>query len=199
MLQLHDRELSGNCYKIRLFLALLDVPYERIAVDFAGGAHQSPEYLRINPLGQVPALVDGDVCLRDSQAILVYLARRYGGNDWLPDDAEGLARVVQWLSNAANEIAHGPAAARGFHLMKRTFIDIETATTRSHAFLRVLDGHLRDRSWLEFERPTIADIACFPYIALAHEGHIALRDYPRVQAWLARIKQLPRFIGMPGQ
>lgn len=197
-MQLHDFDLSGNCYKVRLLLSLLDLPYERIEIDFLGGAHKTPEYLRINPLGQVPAIIDGDIHIRDSQAILVYLARRYGGEDWLPTDAEGLARITQWLSNAANEIMHGFAVARWFHLMKRTQVDVALATERAHNFLRMLNAHLQDRNWLEFDRPTIADIACFPYIALSHQGKIELHDYPHVQVWLARIKQLPRFIGMPG-
>lgn len=197
-MQLHDFELSGNCYKVRLLLALLDKPYERIAVDMRAGAHKTPDYLRINPLGQLPALIDDDVRLRDSQAILVYLARLHGGTDWLPIDAANLARITQWLSNAANEIAHGLAAARGFHLMRRTHIDIDTATTRAHAFLAMLDAHLQNRSWLECDRPTIADIACFPYVALAHQGHIELTAYPHVQDWLLRIKLLPRFVAMPG-
>lgn len=196
---LYDFELSGNCYKVRLLLSLLGIAHETVAVDFFNGAHKSPDFLRINPLGQVPALVDGDVVVRDSQAILVYLARRYGGENWLPTDAEGLARVTQWLSNAANEIMHGFAVARWYHLMKRTHVDIGLATERAHNFLRMLDAHLENKSWLEFERPTIADVACFPYIALAHQGQIALENYPHVQAWLARVKQLPRFIPMTGQ
>lgn len=199
MLQLYDFELSGNCYKVRLLLSLLDIEHEKVAVDFLGGAHKAPEFLRINPLGQVPTLVDSDVVIRDSQAILVYLARRHGGESWLPTDAEGLARITQWLSNAANEIMHGFAVARWYHLMKRTHVDIELATERAHNFLRMLNVHLETRSWLEFERPTIADVACFPYIALAHQGQIALEDYPHVRAWLTRVKQLPRFISMPGQ
>jgi glutathione S-transferase len=197
-MQLHDFELSGNCYKVRLLLALLDVPYERVAVDLRAGAHKTPEYLHINPLGQLPALIDGDLCLRDSQAILVYLARRHGGTDWLPIDADNLARIMQWLSNAANEIAHGLAAARGYHLMNRTHIDIETASMSAHAFLRMLDTHLQNRDWLETDRPTIADIACFPYVALAHQGRIALDEYPHAQTWVARIKQISRFVPMPG-
>jgi glutathione S-transferase len=198
MLQLHNFELSGNCYKVRLLLSFLDLHCDLITVDLRSGAHKTPEYLRINPLGQLPALIDGDIQLRDSQAILVYLARRYGGETWLPTDAGGLALMQQWLSNAANEIANGLAAARGFHLMKRVHIDIELATTRAHAFLDLLNTHLHNRSWLEFDRPTIADIACFPYVALAHQGQIALQTYPHVEAWVARFKQLPRFVSMPG-
>jgi glutathione S-transferase len=196
--RLYDFELSGNCYKVRLLLSLLAIEHEKTDVDFFGGAHKSADFLRVNALGQVPVLVEGDLYLRDSQAILVYLARRYGGADWLPEDAAGLARINQWLSNAANEIAHGFAAARAFHLLKRAHIDIDLATTRAHAFLRMLDEHLASRTWLEFERPTIADIACFPYIALAHQGQIELAGYSHVRSWIDRIKRLPGFVAMPG-
>jgi glutathione S-transferase len=197
MLQLYDFELSGNCYKVRLLLSFLELPHESIAIDLRAQAHKSPEHLQRNPLGQLPALIDGEVQLRDSQAILVYLASRYGPS-WLPNSAADLGRIQQWLSNAANEIAHGLAAARGYHLMMRTHIDIEAATARAHAFLAVTDTHLRDRLWLECGHATIADIACFPYVALAHQGGIGLGEYPSVGAWVERFKQLPRFIPMPG-
>jgi len=197
MLTLYDFTLSGNCYKVRLLLSFLDLAYEAIAIDLPARAQKSEQFLQINTLGQVPTLDDDNIVIRDSQAILVYLARRYGDESWLPNDAEGLALITQWLSNAANEIAHGPAAARAFYLMKRP-VDIELATQRTHALLAAMDKHLQSRQWLELERPTIADVACFPYIALAHQGHIALQDYSHVAAWVARFKKLPRFIGMPG-
>ena len=108
MLKLHDLSLSGNCYKVRLFLALIEVEYELIAVDFMAGQHKTPEYLAMNPLGQIPILQDEDLILRDSQAILVYLASQYGSEAWLPNDPVGLGLVMQWLSTAANEIARGP-------------------------------------------------------------------------------------------
>ncbi|HSB96754.1 MAG TPA: glutathione S-transferase [Spongiibacteraceae bacterium] len=198
MLTLYDFTLSGNCYKVRLLLSFLGLAHEVIAVDLPARAQKSTEFLQINTLGQVPTLDDDNILIRDSQAILVYLARRYGDESWLPNDAEGLALVMQWLSNAANEIAHGLAAARAFHLMNRPGIDIELATQRSLALLDAMDKHLQTRQWLELERPTIADVACFPYIALAHQGHIAILEYPHVAAWVARFKKLPRFIAMPG-
>ena len=61
-----------------------------------------------------------------------------------------------------------------------------------------IDKHLTDRKWLELDRPTIADIAAFPYIALAEDGKISLAEYPHILAWIERMKQLPNFIGMPG-
>src|SRR5215510_2155172 len=96
-LTLHDLELSGNCYKVRLFCALLGIPLELVPVDFLAGAHKRTPLIERNPFGEIPILEDGELVLRDSQAILVYLARKYGGETWLPTDAAGMAEVVTWL------------------------------------------------------------------------------------------------------
>ena len=197
MLKLYDLNLSGNCYKVRLMLSLLGLEHELVAVNLSAGEHKSSAFLTLNPLGQVPILIDGDVVIRDSQAILVYLARRYGGEDWLPVEAEAMAKVGQWLSTAANEIQHSVAAAR-LHYIFNAKIDLELARSRAFKILQVMDEHLQKQDWLEGNRPTIADIACFPYIALATDGKIALEDYPHVIAWISRIKQLPGYVGMPG-
>lgn len=195
--KLYARPLSGNCHKVRLLLGFLDLPYQEIPVDFGSGENKREPYLSLNPLGQIPVLVEGDVVLRDSQAILVYLARRYGGDQWLPADALQMAKVMQWLSTAANEIQHGPNLARLYHLMNAK-VDVELATQRSHAILRVMDGHLGGREWLECGRPTVADLACFPYVALAHQGRIDIDAYSAVVRWVERIKALPNFTTMPG-
>src|SRR5689334_23042260 len=112
MLKLYDMALSGNCYKIRLMLSFLDLKYELIPVDLKIRQQKTQDFLAMNVMGQVPVLQDRDITIRDSQAILAYLARNYGGATWLPEDAESLAKTMQWLSNAANEIANGLAAAR---------------------------------------------------------------------------------------
>ncbi|PSB32292.1 glutathione S-transferase family protein [Chlorogloea sp. CCALA 695] len=197
MLKLYDLNLSGNCYKVRLMLSLLGLEHELVAVNLSAGEHKSSAFLTLNPLGQVPILIDGDVVIRDSQAILVYLARRYGGENWLPLEAAPMAKVGQWLSTAANEIQHSVAAAR-LHFIFNAKIDLELARSRAFKILQVMDEQLRKQDWLEGNRPTIADIACFPYIALAADGKIALEDYPHVIAWISRIKQLPGYVGMPG-
>jgi glutathione S-transferase len=195
--KLHDLNLSGNCYKVRLLAALAGIPLELVPVDFMGGAHKRPPHTDLNPWGQVPVLEDGDVVLRDSQAILVYLASRYAGEQWLPRDPVGLATVMQWLSTAANEIQHGPGAARlvdkfGYAL------DKAEALQRAARILGLLEQHLARHDWLALQRPTIADCAVFPYVALSHEGGVSLADYPQVRAWLERVKALPGFVGMPG-
>jgi glutathione S-transferase len=178
-------------------LSLLKLEYETVPVKLEVGEQKSPEYLKLNLFGQVPVLVDGETILRDSQAILVYLARRYGTETWLPTEAESMASVIQWLSTAACDIQQGLAAARVYHLFGRK-LDLEMATQRSHTVLKAIDRHLAGKQWLELDRPTIADLACFPYIALAADGKIALGDYSNILAWIDRVKQLPNFVGMPG-
>ncbi|PSB32439.1 glutathione S-transferase family protein [Stenomitos frigidus] len=197
MVKLYDFLLSGNCYKVRLLLSLLGVEHELVAVDLKSGEHKKPPFLALNAFGQVPVLVDGDVVIRDSQAILVYLARRYGGSDWLPEDAALLGKVSQWLSTASKEIANTVATAR-LHYLFGASIDVAAIEKQSYTVLKAIDEHLATRQWLECDRPTIADLACFPYIGLAADGKLSLDAYPNIVAWIDRIKQLPGYVGMPG-
>jgi len=196
-MKLYDLELSGNCYKVRLFAALAKIPLEIVAVDFLGGAHKRAPLIDLNPWGEIPILEDGAVVLRDSQAILVYLATRYADAGWLPRDAAGLGEVMQWLSTAANEIANGPAAARlvdkfGYAL------DKARAVERAARILGLIEAHLARHAWLALERPTIADCAVMPYVALAPEGGISLQPFPHIRQWIGHIKELPGFLTMPG-
>jgi glutathione S-transferase len=198
MLKLYGHELSGNDYKVRLFLELLKLEYEWVRVDLMKGEHRTAEYLALNPFGQVPLLVDGETKIADAQAILVYLARRSGDDGWLPKEALGEASVVRWLSIAAGEIRQGPESARLYHLFGATGIAIERAYQKAEYILKQIDGHLRERAWLELERPTIADIAVFPYVALSGDGKIDLAPYGNILAWIERVKQLPGYVPMAG-
>ncbi|WP_414462042.1 glutathione S-transferase [Hyphomicrobium sp. B1] len=196
-MKLYDLDVSGNCYKVRLLCSLLGVTVELIPVDFMGGAHKRSPVIDLNAFAQVPVLEDGDVILRDSQAILVYVARKWGGEAWLPTDAESMARVMQWLMVAENEIARGPGDAR-LHDKFKMNIDIAAAREKAARILTIMDRHLEKREWLVLDRPTVADIACMPYVALGWEGGVPLDPYPAIAAWVERIKKLPGFIGMPG-
>ncbi len=111
-MKLYHHPLSGRAHRARLFVSLLGLPHELIEVDLASGAHKKPEFLALNPFGQVPVLDDNGTVVSDSNAILVYLAKKNGRTDWLPDDAQAAAAVQRWLSVAAGEVAYGPAAAR---------------------------------------------------------------------------------------
>lgn len=192
-MKLYFSPKSGHAHRARLFLSLLGAAFELVEVNLAARQHKSEAYLRMNPFGQVPVLEDGDVTIADSNAILVYLARKFGRDDWYPDDALGAARVQRWLSVAAGQLVQGPANARLVTLFGAK-IDAETAISRAHALLAVVEAELAATGWLAADRPTIADIALYSYIARAPEGNVALDGYPAVQAWLARIEALPGFV-----
>lgn len=199
MIKLYGHEISGNSYKVRLILSLLNLDYEWVGVDLMKGEQKSPEYLAKNPFGQVPLLVDGEIQIADAQAILVYLARKYGGEQWLPTDALPMARVVRWLSTAAGEVRQGPEHARLFYLFGTgTRINIERATEKSDFILKQLDQHLSSRNWLEGDRPTIADVAIYPYISLAKDGKIELDAYAHVLSWMERFQKLDGYVPMLG-
>lgn len=197
MISLYEFKLSGNCHKVRPMLSLLGLPYKSILVDSAHQAHKSPEFPGMNPFGQVPVLTDGAVVLRDSQAIIFYLARAYGKESWLPDDPVTAAQIVAWLATAANEVWQGPAALRLDHKFSMP-IDEAASRTITANLCHILDEHLSAQPWLVSPLPTIADVAMYPYLALAPEGRWDLGPYPNLCAWLGRIRKLPGYIDMPG-
>ncbi|MBV4472674.1 glutathione S-transferase family protein [Pseudomonas botevensis] len=187
---------SGHAHRVELMLSLLKLPTETIFVDLAKGEHKQPAFLAINSFGQVPVIDDGGVVLADSNAILVYLAQKYGNGRWLPSDPVGAARVQRWLSIAAGPIAFGPAAARLITVFGAQ-LNADELITRAHNLLKVMDLELGKTPYLAGDEPTIADISGYSYIAHAPEGNVSLDDYANVRAWLARVEALPGFVGMP--
>ncbi|MEW7855924.1 glutathione S-transferase family protein [Pseudomonas chlororaphis] len=195
-IKLYNFPRSGHAHRVELMLSLLGLPFESIIVDLAKGEHKQADFLALNPFGQVPVIDDQGVVLADSNAILVYLAQKYGQGRWLPSDPVGAARVQRWLSVAAGPIAFGPAVARLITVFGAQR-NAEEAIDRSHALLKVVEQELTASPYLAGSEPTIADIAGYSYIAHAPEGNVSLADYPQVRAWLARIEALPGFVGMP--
>jgi glutathione S-transferase len=195
---LHGTRLSGHTHRARLFLHLLDLTYD--FADCPADVRKTPAFRAMNPLGQIPVLQDGDVVLADSNAILVYLAKRYApGSAWLPDDPVGAARVQRWLSQAAGEIMFGPAAARVSARFYDTGVPAPLSQALAARVLGLMEGELAARDWLAGAAPTIADVACYSYIAHAPEGGIALEPYPQVRAWIGRVQALPGFVPMPAE
>ena len=192
-MKLYHHPLSGHAHRAHLFLSLLGQSFELVEVDLAKGEHKLPAFLKLNSFGQVPVLVDGETVVQDSNAILVYLAKRHGKTDWLPEDPLGAAKVERWLSIAAGQIAYGPAAARLVTVFGATF-NTEEVISRAHALLKVVEEELSNRDWLAANHITIADIALYSYIARAPEGNVDLSAYLKVGAWLARIEKLPGFV-----
>lgn len=195
-IKLYNFPRSGHAHRVELMLSLLQLPTELIFVDLAKGEHKQPAYLAINSFGQVPAIDDGGVVLADSNAILVYLAQKYGNGRWLPADPVGAARVQRWLSAAAGPIAFGPAAARLVTVFGAQ-LNAEEAITCAHNLLKVMDAELGKTAYLAGAEPSIADVSAYSYIAHAPEGNVSLDDYDNVRTWLARVEALPGFVGMP--
>lgn len=193
--KLYRHPLSGHSHRAELLLSLIGVDTTLIDVDLMKGAHKQPEFLKLNSFGQVPVLEDGNNVIADSNAILVYIAKKFGGGKWLPEDAEGAARVQRWLSVAAGQIAFGPAAARLITVFGAKY-DANDMIARSHALLKVIDGELQGRNFLTGDTPNIADVAAYSYLAHAPEGNVSLDAYANVQSWLKRIEKLPGFVPM---
>jgi glutathione S-transferase len=142
-------------------------------------------------------LTDGGLVLADSNAILVYLAKRYDpARTWLPDDPVDAALVQRWLSIAAGEVMYGPATARAVALWNLPGDPVRSAAIAGR-LLRFMEAHLAGRTLLAADHPTIADLACYSYVAHAPEGGIGLQPYPAVIRWLARIEALPGFVPLP--
>jgi len=194
-IHLYGAALSGHSHRVQALLTLLGLPFRLVETD--GVARKTPEFLRMNALGQIPVLVDGDVVLADSAAILVYLAKRYDdAGTWYPEDPVGAARVQRWLALAAGELRFGAANARAMIRWSRPG-DLEGAQQIAARLFTLMEGHLAGRTWLAAEYPTIADLACYAYTARAPEGRISLEPYPNLRAWLARVEGIPELPPMP--
>ncbi len=206
--KLYEHPESGNSHKVRLLLSFLGIEYEPVVVDLMTDEQHKESFQSINPRGEVPVLNDDGVILHDSMAILVYLATKYDEQrNWLPKDTASTAHVMEWLAFAASWIQYGVFTARAIvsfgisgNGLPHTFSggNVEEAHIRGHTSLTIMEKQLSGQDWLCGDAPTIADVACFPYIALAPMGDISLEPYPAVRAWIARFKELPSYLDMPG-
>lgn len=207
---IYSNEASGNSYKARLLASFLNIPLDIIQLDLRNGEQRGEKFLAINPKGEVPTLVDGDLVLTDSAAILVYLAGKYhnaDGNDWWSVDIAEQVLITNWLAFAASWVQYGVFTARAIVSLGGAFNGLGTASTeqtlreariRGEKSLQILDQHLGSVEWLMLGRPTIADIAVFPYVALAPMGDISLEPFGNVRSWIGQIRELSRFIPIDG-
>ena len=192
-MRLYDYAASGNCYKVRLALAQLELPYERIPVDIFAGETLTDEFGRLNPARTTPVLVlDGEEPLPESAAILLRLAER---TPLLPDDPGERAQVHRWLVFEQTDVIPAVAGLR-FRLQTGRFEpDSEDARARRAAgeeLLRILDAHLATREFVAGGRYSVADIALFGYLHVAHEAGYELP--PALSAWLDRVRAQPGFL-----
>ncbi|MDR2365518.1 MAG: glutathione S-transferase [Zoogloeaceae bacterium] len=194
-LTLYGTPTSGHTHRVELLLSMLGLPFTWIAAPET--VRRSEAFLQLNPLGQIPVLVDGDEVVCDSGAILVYLVKKYApDSDWLPAEPGKTAQVLRWLFLAAGELRYGPAQARGIAQWNWPG-ERADALAIAENLLRFMETHLARRVFLAADHPTLADLACCGYIAHAPEGGITLEPYPNIRRWLQAVETLPGFKPMP--
>jgi glutathione S-transferase len=196
VLTLYDYLDSGNGYKIRLLLALLNEPYRWVEVDILAGATRTAEFLAKNPNGRIPTieLADGRF-LAESNAILWYLAE---GSRFIPDERVARGELLQWMF--FEQYSHEPYVATPRFIRKHLPADsprqaeVATRLVQGRAALAIMDAHLKDNNFFVGTDYTIADIALYAYTHVAHEGELDLTPYHNVRAWLARVAAEPRHV-----
>jgi len=191
-MRLYDYAASGNCYKARLALALLERDYERVAVDIFAGDTLTDEYAAINPARETPVLeLDDGTYLVQSNAILWYLGE---GTRLLPATTAGRAQVLSWLMFEQEKVISGIAAPRFWRMTGRADSSLVAARQhRGHDALSRLNEHLQGRDFL-LGAFSIADIAVFAYTHVSADAGISLDEFANVARWIAQVQTQPRFI-----
>lgn len=194
---LYDAPKSGHCHRVRLAASVMKIDIDLVPVMEMEGQRQGAQYLAINPLGQIPAIKDGDFILRDSIAIIQYLAENYAADKgWMPSGIQERARMNEWFAIAAGVMFRGPNLARLIKLFGMPG-DYESAVAVSKKLFDMMENHLTERTWLVGERATLADIACYSYVAVSNEGKLDLAPYPHIRKWLGAVQGLDGFIDIP--
>jgi glutathione S-transferase len=191
--KLYNSQVSGNCYKVRLLLALLGVPYERVELDVIDRSNRRELLGGKNPALRVPTLeLDGGEHLAESNAILWYLA---DGTPYVPADPLERARVLQWMFFEQYEVEPNLAVARFWVSIlgekDKYTVELESKWRAGNRALAALDEHLAGREWLVADAYSITDIALYAYTHVADEGGFDLAQYPAVRAWLDRVAARP--------
>lgn len=196
-IRFYDTPKSGHCHRVRLAASLMGVALDLVQVSEMEGQRQGKEYLALNPFGQVPTLVDDGVKVRDSIAIIQYLERTYAPDKgWMPKEPRERAETDEWFAITSGAMFRGPNMARLIKLFKLDG-NYEAAVQMSLKLFEFMDTHLQGRDWLVGSRSTLADIACYSYIAVANEGELDISPYRNIQAWLVAIQKLDGFIDIP--
>jgi len=195
-MKLYNVAYSGNSYKVRLLLAQLGIPCEIVEVDILKGESRTAEFFKINPNGRTPVLDDNGFILAESNAILAYLAK---GTKFLPEDREKFALVFQWMF--FEQYSHEPYIATSRFWLQHKPDSLEKSALLASkrdggwAALKIMEDHLVKTDFFVGDY-SIADIALFAYTHVSHEGGFPLDDFPRIQAWIERMKAQPGFVSM---
>lgn len=198
MLYLYDFLPSGNSYKIRLLLKQLGIPFKRIEVNILHGETRTPEFLVKNPNGRIPVLkIASDKFIFESNAILFYLSKN---TDFFPNDDWQQAQIMQWLFFEQYSLEPFIATSRFWISILGKADKYQEAISQKcepgYAALTVMEKHLGEHNFFVAEHYTIADIGLFAYTHVADEGGFDLTRFPAIQAWIERIKAMPKYISI---
>ena len=187
---------SGNCYKVKLVLTQLGLPFEWVAIDTMKGQTRTPDFLARNPNGRVPTVeLDDGTCLAESNAILWYFAE---GTPLVPATRLARAQALQWMF--FEQYSHEPNIATSRYIIRYLGNPPERREALAarvepgYAALGVMEGHLKAREWFAGRHYSIADIALYAYTHCAGEGGFDLARFPAIRGWLARVKSQPSHV-----
>jgi glutathione S-transferase len=197
-MKIYGDAASGNCYKIKLTMALLGKPYEWIHVDILKGETQDPKFVALSPNAKIPVLelTTGEV-LSESNAIINYLAH---DSDFIPDDPFKLAKMQQW--QFFEQYSHEPYIAVARYIEKYLGLpqarleEYKSKQTGGYKALDVMEKQLAETKYLVDNTITVADISLYAYTHVCHEGGFSLSNYPEIVQWIKRIQALPKYISM---
>ncbi|PQA87852.1 glutathione S-transferase family protein [Hyphococcus luteus] len=190
-LKIYGDAISGNCLKVKWTADRLGLDYDWIETSVLEGETRTPEFLKMNPAGQVPTVVlpDGRV-LAQSNAIIIYLNNVHKGG-LLPEEPYAQGKVFEWLF--WEQYSHETAiAVRRFHkhYLKKSEAEIDPKLMeKGAAALTLMEGALEDGAYLVGDKLTLADISLVAYTRLAHEGGFDLVPYPAIRQWIARVER----------
>jgi len=197
-MKLYYHPASPFARKVLLAAALLGIEMETQLVDLFAGEGQAPDFLRLNPNGKVPTLVDGDFTLWESNAIIQYLAAQTPGTPLLPADGRGRTDILRWQFWEASSFTPACMVYVWENLLKPMLgqgeadpVELKKGEEKFHRAAKVLDAHLSAHPWLIGDTLTLADISVAPALMYAERGHYPLEGYPHIAAWFDKIKQLP--------
>ena len=194
MYKLYSMQRSGNSYKVRLALALLNAPYRAIEIDILRGESRTPDFLARNPSGQVPLLeVAEGRYLAESNAILWYVA---GGTSLAPKSRVERAEALQWMFFEQHALEPNIGAAYFWLALVKGGRDLQTHALedwmeRGYAALQVMENHLKTREYFAAGQFTVADIALYGYTHVADRCDYDLSTFPAIRSWLRRVEQTP--------
>ncbi len=202
-MRLHSAPKSGNGYKVRLLMGLLDIECEVVDYNTKGGETHTPDFLEnVNPDGKVPVLeLDDGTMLPESSAMLLYLAE---GTSYLPEDKTKRAQVLRWMFFEQYSLLLYLSRPRlwkmwGLEITAQRKAELEELFEQGYRALGVMERHLDDHGFFVGDSPTAADVALYVYPRICHEGGYDLEGYPAVRAWMERIEALPGYVPPPGQ